>query len=130
MRALLDTHAFLWWVTAEGKIPPQVAKIIGDKTNEIYISVATGWEIAIKKKLRRLEVPDDLVGFMTGQVAKNNFRVLSITMDHALGIFTLPDPPRHRDPFDRLLISQARAEGLAVISQDRALESYGVERVW
>ena len=130
MRFLLDTHAFLWWVTAEGKIPPRTAQIIGDAANEIHVSVATGWEIAIKKKLRRLEIPDDLSGFMTSQIARNGFRVLPITMDHALGTFLWPDPPNHRDPFDRMLAAQATVERLALISRDEQFDAYGVERVW
>ena len=130
MRLLLDTHAFLWWVTPESKIPRRASEMIGDKANEIYISVATGWEIAIKKKLRRLEVPDDLSGFMASQIAKNGFRVLPIAMEHALETFALPDSPGHRDPFDRLLAAQAKVENLAIVSADRHFDGYGVERVW
>lgn len=130
MRLLLDTHAFLWWVTPERKISPRAGEIIGDKANEIYVSVATGWEIAIKKKLRRLDVPDDLSGFMISQVAKNGFSVLPIAMDHALETFALPDSPGHRDPFDRLLAAQARIENLVVVSADARFDAYGVERVW
>jgi len=130
VRLLLDTHAFLWWVTPERKISPRAVEIIGAPSNEIYVSVATGWEIAIKKKLRRLEVPDNLDDFMNSQIARNGFRVLPIAMNHALGTFRLPDSSRHRDPFDRLLAAQAKTENLAIVSADQHFDAYGVERVW
>ncbi len=128
MRVLLDTHAFLWWVVADSRLSDRAGEIIGAEDNDVFFSVASGWEIAIKSRLGRLRVPDDFERFMTDQLQLNNFRVLPIELAHALHVRSLPD--HHRDPFDRMLVAQSRIEGLPIVSRDRRLEPYGVELLW
>lgn len=130
MRLLLDTHTFLWWVSDQGRMGRSATECISSGRNEIYVSVVTAWEIAIKKKLGRLGVPDALFDFMQTHIAKNGFRALPVDLHHATGVQSLPDVPRHKDPFDRLLACQALTEKMALISSDRAFDHYGVERIW
>ncbi len=105
MRALLDTHAFLWWISDDRRLSDRAREIIGDGRNELFFSVASGWEISIKSGLGRLEVPEDLQPFVADQLSRNAFQVLPIYLRHALHTRVLPD--HHRDPFDRMLVSQA-----------------------
>jgi PIN domain nuclease of toxin-antitoxin system len=128
VRALLDTHAFLWWIAGDGRLSERASQAIADGGNENFESAASIWEIAIKARLGRLSVPDDPGQFIGGQMVENAFRGLPIVAEHALRVWGLPD--HHQDPFDRLLVAQAQAEGLALISCDRQLAQYGVEVVW
>ena len=128
MRALLDTHAFLWWVTDDYRLSPQARNIIDDGRNEIYFSAASGWEIAIKARLGRLDVPADLERFMVDQIFENGFRTLAIELSHALSVYGLEDI--HRDPFDRMLVAQGQIENLPIISCDSVLAGYGAELIW
>ena len=128
MRALLDTHAFLWWVTDDARPSDRARAVIAEGGNEIYFSAASGWEIAIKARLGRLAVPDDLARFMTDQVVQNGFRVLPIELGHALRVHALED--HHRDPFGRLLVAQSMVENLPIIGCDRNIAAYGVAAIW
>ncbi len=120
---LLDTHAFLWWIADpdHAKLSSTAKDAIADEQNDIIFSVASGWELAIKASLGRLEVPElkipkDFGQFIVEQAAENDFEVLSVSLDHAMGVYELPY--HHRDPFDRLLIAQALAEGIPLLSKD------------
>lgn len=128
MKCLLDTHAFLWWITDSDRLSPRARQLIGDGENEIFFSAASGWEIAIKVGLGRLSLPEDLPSFISRQLAVNAFEVLPVHLGHALRVSLLPD--HHRDPFDRLLVAQAQAEGLAILSADSQLKGYPIEVVW
>ena len=128
MRALLDTHAFLWWIGDDPRLPTAVREIVGDGANEILLSVVSVWEIAIKKALARLDMPADFARFLSEQIALNGFRVLPVELAHALRIESLP--LHHRDPFDRLLVAQGLVEGVPVLSADEALAAYDIERIW
>lgn len=128
MRALLDTHTFLWWITDDPRLSPRVRKIIGDGENELFLSAASGWEMAIKAKLGRLKLPDNLERFIPEQLALNAIRSLPIQMSHALHVYTLPD--YHRDPFDRLLVAQSRLEGLPILTADPQIAQYPVKTIW
>ena len=128
MRILLDTHAFVWWVTDSEELSRRARRLIGDGANEIFFSVASAWEIAIKSRLRRARLPEDAEHFVSEQLEQNGFQVLPIRLHHALGVARLPD--LHRDPFDRLLVAQARSEELALLSRDRRLAEYSVRVVW
>lgn len=128
MRALLDTHAFLWWITNDLRISAPVHALIRDGRNEIYFSAASAWELAIKARLGRIVIADDLGHFVTNHVGLNGFQVLPIALPHALAVHALPD--HHRDPFDRLLVAQCRIEDLALISVDAQIRAYGVEVLW
>lgn len=133
MRALLDTHAFLWWIADAPGLSDRAREVLADDRNELLFSVASAWEIAIKVSLGKLEipeveVPEDLEQFVTNQVSENAFEVLPVSLKHALGVYSLPQ--HHKDPFDRLLIAQALAEGIPLLSRDPAFSSYPIKVVW
>jgi PIN domain nuclease of toxin-antitoxin system len=128
MKVLLDTHTFLWWITDHPQLSPRVREIIRDGNNELFVSAATGWEITIKAKLGRLQLPDEPQRFILEQLSLNAIQSLPIQMSHALHVFTLPD--HHRDPFDRILISQAQLEGLPILTADPQIALYQVEIIW
>jgi PIN domain nuclease of toxin-antitoxin system len=128
MKALLDTHAFLWWITDDPKLSPVVREILGDENNEMFVSAATGWEIAIKAQLGKLQLPDEPRGFILEQLRINGFQNLPIQMTHALHVLNLPI--YHRDPFDRILIAQAQVEGIPILTNDPQIAQYRVEVIW
>jgi PIN domain nuclease of toxin-antitoxin system len=128
VRVLLDTHAFLWWIADDRRLSDRAREIIGDGRNELYFSAASGWEISIKAGLGRLEVPDDLDQFIADQLSRNAIQALPIYLRHALHTRTLPD--HHRDPFDRILVSQAVLEEMPLLSADPQVSRYPVEVVW
>ncbi len=96
MKALLDTHVFLWWITDDQRLSSRVREIIADGTNEILFSAASGWEIAIKTRLGRLQLPDDPEIFIPEQLELNAIEVLPVQIGHALHVYQLPS--HHRDP--------------------------------
>ena len=130
MKALLDTHAFLWWIDRHERLSAKALAAIGAAQNDIFVSVVNVWEIVIKAKLGRFQMPGDLASFLREQIAANDFGVLPVQLTHALAVYDLPDLPGHKDPFDRLLVAQALAEDMALVSADEALDGYGVERIW
>ncbi|OFX32307.1 MAG: twitching motility protein PilT [Armatimonadetes bacterium RBG_16_67_12] len=128
MKLLLDTHAFLWWITGSEHLSEPARAAIADGANEVYFSAASGWELAIKASLGRVVLPDALEEFMSEQLATNGFDVLPIHLRHALGVRGLPD--LHRDPFDRILIAQAIAEGMSLVSGDPRITQYRADVLW
>jgi PIN domain nuclease of toxin-antitoxin system len=128
MKALLDTHTFLWWITDDPKLSLRVRGIMSDGENEIFISAVTGWEIAIKTQIGRLKLPDEPQRFILEQLKINGMKSLPIEMRHALHISTLPI--HHQDPFDRMLIAQAQLEELPVLSSDPEFGKYEVTIIW
>lgn len=128
MRALLDTHTFLWWITDDPRLSPRVRKIMSDGGNELFLSAASGWEMAIKAKLGRLQLPGDLERFISEQLALNAIESLPVEMSHALHVYKLPD--HHRDPFDRMLIAQAQLENLPILTADSQISRYPVKVIW
>lgn len=130
MRLLLDTHVFLWWVTRTPRISGPVLSEIRQPDTEIFVSVVTFWEIAIKKSLGRLVYPNEFAAYSRQQLAENDFRALDVTLDHTAALHDLPMRADHRDPFDRMLVAQATAEKLAIVSADAVFDRYPVERVW
>jgi PIN domain nuclease of toxin-antitoxin system len=118
---LLDTHILLWWLSGDPLLPTAAQDAIASPDAEVIVSAATIWEIAIKKAAGRLEAPDDLLEVLD----TNDFETLPITPAHALSTGGLP--PHHSDPFDRMLIAQARAETLTLVSVDSRFPQYGVE---
>ena len=128
MRALLDTHAFLWWISDDCRLSGQAREIIGDGRNELFFSVVSGWEISIKAGLGRLDVPEDLESFIADQLSRNAIQGLPIYLRHALYTRVLPD--HHRDPFDRILVSQAVLEEMSLLSADSQISSYPIEVIW
>jgi PIN domain nuclease of toxin-antitoxin system len=129
VKVLLDTHAFLWWITDEPRLSSRARRTIGDSSNQVYFSAASGWEIAIKARLGRIRLAgDEIESFVAEQVAANGFEVLPIHLNHALRTYALPR--HHADPFDRMLVAQAAIEEMPLVSADRKLADYGVRIVW
>jgi PIN domain nuclease of toxin-antitoxin system len=122
VRLLLDTHALLWWLADEGLIP-QAREAIADPANLVAVSAASAWEISIKKALGKLSAPDDL----EQQVQTSGFIPLPITIAHALAAGQLSR--HHEDPFDRMLVAQAIAEGMTIVTRDKRFEDYDVTLV-
>ena len=128
MRLLLDTHAFLWWVGASPKLSRRAKAAVAKATNQCLVSVASGWEIAIKVSLGQLRIDAALDRFLPEQLALNGFQPLAIDFKHTARVARLPF--HHRDPFDRLLVAQAIEEELTVVTADAVFAQYGVKRLW
>ncbi len=128
MKALLDTHTFLWWITDNPKLSSRVRKIIGDGKNELFLSAASGWEIAIKAQLGRIKIPNKPEIFISEQMVINAIQGLPIQISHAVHVYNLPT--HHRDPFDRMLVAQAQLEGLPILTNDPQISQYTVKVIW
>lgn len=127
MRLLLDTHAFLWFVTGDGRLSPRARRALADEDNELLLSAASVWEMAIKARLGRLTLPGTVEEYVAEKVA-GGLAILPIELTHAAAVESLPF--HHRDPFDRLIVAQALAENLPIVSADPAFRHYGVKVVW
>lgn len=128
MRLLLDTHTLLWWLSEDSALPASARKFIAHKNREILVSAASAWEIATKVRLGKLPIAIDLAHDFTAHLERERFETLPVTAEHGIRAGLLPGP--HRDPFDRMLIAQALAENLAIVSNDTVFDGYGVKRVW
>jgi PIN domain nuclease of toxin-antitoxin system len=128
MKALMDTQVFLWWIVDDPRLSSPARKVITDGNNELYFSAASAWEIAIKAQIGRLKLSEKPEILIPEQLARNAFESLPINIRHALHVFNLPE--HHRDPFDRIIISQAIIEGLNIITSDREFSKYPVEVIW
>jgi PIN domain nuclease of toxin-antitoxin system len=124
LKLLLDTHAALWWLTGDERLGEATADQLTDETNQILLSAAVVWEVAIKRSLGKLEAPDGFAPTLLDSGAQP----LPVSLDHAAAVERLPW--HHRDPFDRILVAQASIEGAALVSHDAALRPYGVPLVW
>ena len=122
-RLLLDTHAFLWWLSDDPALGTDARQIIGEPRNQVMVSAASIWEISIKQTKGMLEAPEDLEVL----VEHEGFSKLPISLFHGQQAAKLPDI--HRDPFDRMLIAQAQAEGLELMTADNIIPQYGVRVV-
>jgi PIN domain nuclease of toxin-antitoxin system len=120
VRLLLDTHALLWALGDPGELKDEARSAIVDPDNDVLVSAASIWEIAIKGALGKVRAPDDL----SHQIAASHFEELRITVEHTLTAGALPR--HHADPFDRLLVAQAQLEGVALLTRDERLELYDV----
>jgi PIN domain nuclease of toxin-antitoxin system len=121
---LLDTHALLWSVGDADRLSSRVRDVLSAAVVPAYVSVASVWEIAIKRAAGKLRVPDDLLE----KIALARFGELGITFDHALLAGALP--PHHRDPFDRMLVAQAQSENLTLVTSDVRIAAYEVPTLW
>lgn len=128
MRVLLDTHAFLWFITGDARLSGHARQVLSTGGNQVLLSVASVWEIAIKVAIGRLPLTLPLDAFIPDQLLLNRIELLPISLEHALQVAHLP--PHHRDPFDRLLIAQAIREGIPLVSADQAFDAYPVQRSW
>jgi PIN domain nuclease of toxin-antitoxin system len=119
-RFLLDTHVLLWWLDDSSELGPRCKELIADQRNQVYVSAATTWEISIKKALGKLVAPDDIDSI----VEDEGFSKLPISLYHGQLAGSLP--MLHRDPFDRMLIAQAQAEGLILMTSDTNIGLYNL----
>ncbi len=128
MRLLLDTHSFLWFISGDERMSTTARGWVEDVQNEVFLSVASLWEMAIKISLGRLRFAQPFDVFISQQISINRIGLLGITIGHTAKVAELPF--HHRDPFDRLLIAQALVEQMPIVSRDPVLETYGVTRLW
>jgi PIN domain nuclease of toxin-antitoxin system len=127
LRALLDTHALIWWFSDDPGLAQSVRGIIADTENTLVVSAASAWEIAIKYQLGKLRKVADLVSDFSGRVEGEGFQLLPISAEHGIRAGLLAGP--HKDPFDRMLIAQCLAENIPIISYDPVFDSFGVRRL-
>lgn len=124
MNLLLDTHIALWWLADDPALGNRARDAIADARNGVWVSAASAWEVAIKAALGRLQLPGPAADVLPAALAANDFSPLPITVEHALRVTDLP--PIHNDPFDRILIAQAIAQSLTVVSADAVFARYPV----
>ena len=128
MNLLLDTHSLLWFLNEDPHLVPNAKALIEDSLNRKFVSMATCWEIAIKVGLKKLDLGEPVSTFLPRELLVNKFDLLHIELVHALHVEKLPR--HHRDPCDRVLISQSIIEKIAIVSSDDKFDSYGVVRLW
>ncbi len=128
MRLLLDSHAFLWFILGDQRLSDRARLAIAAADTDVLISPATLWEMAIKVRLGKYTLPGPFGPFMDTQLTSNRIRLLSIEVRHTALLAAMPF--HHRDPFDRLIVAQALAESIGLVSVDAMLDAYGVSRLW
>ena len=128
MIALLDTNAFLHWVEGDDKLSTRARSCIANPDNEILVSVVVAWELAIKSGLGGIKLALPVGRYVASHIEANGFRLLGIELDDVAAVEAMP--LHHLDPFDRLLVAQAKNRKLPVVSSDRAFSAYGVKRIW
>ena len=125
---LLDTHAFLWWLADSTRLSRAAYGVIAEEANHISVSAASAWEIATKYRLGKLPQAEAAAFDIPGAITRQGFEPMAITVADAGHAGNLPGPDR--DPFDRMLIAQARRRNLAIVSIDAAFDAYDVRRIW
>ena len=128
MRALMDTHVFLWWNAGDDRLSSRAREFVLDASNEIVLSTASAWEIAIKAARGRLDLPLPAEQYIPERMAQDAFVSLDIQLGHVLAAAALP--AHHADPFDRILIAQAQAERIPILTADETIRRYAVETIW
>jgi PIN domain nuclease of toxin-antitoxin system len=125
---LLDTHAFLWFVTGDAKLSETATSLLADPDTRVFVSVVSVWELVIKTGTGKLTLSEPIADWWLKNTRENDIEVLDITAEHVLAVNPLP--LYHRDPFDRLLIAQAITHDLRIVTADAAFADYPVQRVW
>jgi PIN domain nuclease of toxin-antitoxin system len=128
MRFLLDTHTLLWSFSGSTSLSTRARRLIEDGGNEILVSAVSAWEIATKVRLGKLPTGEELISDFSFYLKQLGVEALPISMEHALRAGRLPG--EHRDPFHRMLIAQAQAEDIPIVSNDRIFDEYHVQRIW
>ena len=128
MRLLLDTHAFLWFIQEDDKLTSTALKYIQDEENQLYLSVASLWEVAIKTNLGKMKLDGTFEQFFIHHLRENRCLLMPIRFSDIVSVSTLPH--HHRDPFDRMLVAQTLMHKYPLISSDAGLDAYGIERIW
>jgi PIN domain nuclease of toxin-antitoxin system len=125
---LLDTHAFLWFIAGDSSLSKAARSAIEDEGNNLYLSVASLWEIAIKVSIDKLTLSEPFEVLIPEQLAENGIELLDISVEHTALIVSMPF--HHRDPFDRLIVAQSKVEKMTLVSADDAFDAYEVARLW
>ena len=128
MQYLLDTHVFLWMAADPDKLSPKAREIVKEKNNQLYLSAASGWEIALLDKLNRIKLPDQSRRFIPEAMQRLSVWPIPIGFSTAISAAILP--MIHRDPFDRIIIAEAEKEKMAVITKDKKFAEYGIQSLW
>lgn len=128
MKLLLDTHAFIWWYDDPERLPEKILSACQDTSNILVLSVATAWEMQIKAQIGKLRLDKPLMDIIRRQQEQNQLQIIPITLPVVLALDILP--MYHRDPFDRLLIAQAKVDNLLLISNDSQFKQYPVTLLW
>jgi PIN domain nuclease of toxin-antitoxin system len=128
VKLLLDTHAFLWWIEGTPALGRRARTAVANPANDVFFSIASCWELAIKVSLGKLRLTQRLDRFIPEQLTVNGFTLFGVELRHVVGVADLPF--HHRDPFDRLLAAQALQDELSIVSADRVFRKYGVTVVW
>lgn len=128
MKYLLDTHALIWWAANDPRLSEAARASISDTNVSVFVSAASAWECAVKVQNGKLPQAAALVAAFRQTLDRAGFTMLDIALEHALAAGALPR--HHGDPWDRMLVAQALAEGMALVSKDKELDQYGVRRVW
>jgi len=128
LHLLLDTHALIWWMTESPSLPVSVRRLMIDKRNTVIVSAASAWEMATKVRLGRLPAASDITRNFQEYMAQSGFESLAVSSEHGIRAGLLPGP--QGDPFDRMLIAQAQAEKLFIVSNEKIFDQYGVRRIW
>ncbi len=128
MRLLLDTHSFLWFVLNDAQLSAPARTAIRDPANDVLVSPATYWEIAIKVSKAKYTLAVPYQDFIQHNLDANDFEILPIEVRHTALVAAMPF--HHKDPFDRLLIAQALAEDIPLVSNEALFDAYGVRRLW
>ena len=118
MKYLLDTHALIWCLSDDAALSAETRRELLDEANQVFASAASLWELGIKYSVGKIDIHPDMVAVAAVQ---SDFGILDVTTQHAIAIATLPLVEGHRDPFDRLLVAQARAEGMILVTSDRKI---------
>jgi len=124
LRLLIDTHVFLWLADRPELVAEEARRALEDPANDVFVSAAIAWEIAIKSAAGKLQLPVEAGSYVRSRTASFGFRALSISMEHALATASLPNI--HADPFDRILVAQAAFEGMTLVSRDENSLRYPV----
>ncbi|MGH9672423.1 MAG: type II toxin-antitoxin system VapC family toxin [Bryobacteraceae bacterium] len=128
MTVLVDTHAFLWWITDNSRLPAHARSCFTERRNQLFLSVASLWEIIVKTQIGRLAIPRPAGPYLVQQMARNALRVLPLQPGHVFRLENLP--MHHRDPFDRILVAQSQEEGWPVLTGDPLIRAYDVQTIW
>ncbi len=128
MQLLLDTHSFLWFTGGDKRLSTSAKDTVSDLDNAVYLSVASLWEMAIKINIGKLKLPQPFGELIPGQLVLDEIEVLHVELPHLTSYIDLP--LHHRDPFDRLIIAQAKVENMQVVGKDEKFEKYDVDLLW
>ena len=130
MRLLLDTHAWLWFYLGDSRLSGLARNLLEDPSHLKLVSPASYWELAIKISIRKYQLTETYDDFIQHALVDNGFVVLPIDPRHTAQVVNLPFTSAHKDPFDRLLVAQAKVEDIPIVSADEQLEYYGIKRLW